>query len=183
MDDFCGYSSIDVHNQYALEQYVNVNIIGIVVALCDSLNGVNPIWNAFNLASENRNRVEQCSASNNLANIQHPQCNGMDHFFLFESCGHLIKEVNTSGKVIDCRNLQRSLINDISAIEENISDSNENEYEAKSNDDGSNLDESFKGKSMTIITITLFRWHGQSSHAWYMQSFPTKNISILYSFH
>ena len=83
MDEFCGYSSIDVHNQYALEMFVSKEIVGIVVALCDNIPGSSPIWNAFCLSEEYRQRVEKCSKEKNLPNIQHAQCDTIDHFFLF----------------------------------------------------------------------------------------------------
>ena len=144
MDDFCGYSSIDVHNQYILENFVNENIVGIVVALCES--GSNPIWNAFKLAEEYKQRVETCSTTRNLADVQHAQCDGVDHFFLFVSCGHLITEVDTPGKLMDFRVINRPVINTIIMEEVKTSDSSDNEVEDINSNENLKSDSEDQGK-------------------------------------
>ena len=95
------FSSIDVHNQHILEEFISDEIIGIVVKLDQDYHE----WDAFRLTQSGKRKIEKCSKKNNLADVQHPKCEGTNLKHLFSSCRDWIEESSSgSVKLFDFRN-------------------------------------------------------------------------------
>ena len=92
----CGFSSIDVHNQYILEKTINSDIVGIVIELSETTE----IWDAFVLSNEGKSCADQCSRKKNLASVQHAECGARELYYSVKS---RINEVESSCKILDFR--------------------------------------------------------------------------------
>ena len=105
------YSSIDVHNDYMIQEYAEPNVIGIVVQLFVTAFCTFSKFDAFTLTFEGRQKVEECSKMFNLAGKQHPCCNGMELNSLFVSCKYLVEEeIDGHVKLLDYRKTENPVI-------------------------------------------------------------------------
>ena len=73
----CGFSSIDVHTQFAYSRMYE-GTIGIVVEINDA--GVCQNFDFFNLTRYGQEKVELCSRIRNSSSIQHELCSDADFF-------------------------------------------------------------------------------------------------------
>ena len=80
----CGFSSVDVHTQYAY-RLISPTILGLVVELEE--NGQCGDYDFFELTSYGNESVRACGTTFNLSSVQHESCAGKD---LFKSAMHRI---------------------------------------------------------------------------------------------
>ena len=119
------YSSIDVHNDYMIQEFVDPNVMGIVVQLTRR----SAKWDAFTLTSGGKESVKECSKNFNLAKIQHPFCCGKELKILFESCKDLVEEIDGDVKLLDYRNSENPTISNINFKKKLVSSTSDEDEE------------------------------------------------------
>lgn len=89
----CGFSSVDCHNQFALELH-NPWILGMVIEINEGQNVVD----AFALTPLGKETIRECSRSSNLSSIQHEQCSSK---LFYQSCVSRIERTSESVQVFN----------------------------------------------------------------------------------